>query len=1369
MSKILGLDLGTNSIGWAIRDSNLGNKNQILHSGVLIFPQGVGEEKGVEFSLASERTKHRASRKLYRRRKWRKIDTLKILIENNMCPLTINELNVWGTYKKGKENKYPTEDEEFREWLKLNPYELRRKASEGTVSNNELGRALYHICERRGFKSGRKDADTGKDMEVYIKEKEERGDQTLGAYLNSQLEAGIEVRKTKYQADDQEVNSSRISYIEEFDVIVKKQNLDKDLTEKLFHAIFFQRPLKSQKGTIGKCTLEPTKPRCAVSHPLYEEFRMYQFLNSIKIKNTFGNDSQFHFLTEFPHYFEIVKRLFFRKSKPNFKFADISKAINKEAKKGNEHFECNYKDKYPIVGSPTLSQFINLLAAEDWEDCKTKIKNSYKLSNNKLTDELIDELWHTLFFAGDFVNDITSKKVKDFIRERYNVTEEQIETYEAINLKQGYASLSRKAIKNILPFLKEHIIYSHAVFFSNVEAIVGKDVWKSNNEFIQNTIIDIITCYKEDNLIADIVNGLVGDFIKEYDNAHLDYVLDETDKKNVEEKIISFYGTSKWNALSEAKKEKFQKEIETLFQKQLQKRRTGGYYLPKARLDEKIKDFLISEYKVTKEQAGKLYHPSAIDIYQDSLSGELESPFTTSVRNPMAMRTLYQLRKLVNTLLEEDKIDADTKIIIELARELNDKNKRLAIERYQREREAENKKYRTLLEPHAKKAKSNVTDLDIVKYRLWIEQNGKCLYTNETIGIADLFGSNPKFDIEHTFPRSKSFDNSLANKTLSEKKFNQIKGSKIPQELPANYLQNALHNIAHWKENIEALKEKIDIQNYYSAKASTVNDKNKAIQLRHYLRLQLDYWRDKHRRFTDEEIHFRFKNSQLVDTGVITKYAKLYLQTLFKDVFPAKGTMVSDVRKSWGLKEKDRNLHYHHAIDAIVLTCMTKDIREKLAASFLEAETLHKREKFLVEKPWDNFTEDVLDLQEDILVVHKHSDKLLEHTKRKLRKRGKIQPKVDFAKNEEGKYILDDKGKKIIKKYYYQKDKNDKLIPQKGKKLSQKECVNKIEGVDFFKLEINGSSINYEFVKNRNKDIVYKKEFLFEQGQGIRNSLHKDTFYGAIERENEKEEKEIWFVIRKPVDSSFSESDVKNIVDEGIKERIYKHGLKNIRTDEGFIVLPEEGNKKPMLIKRIRLKTRLNNLPKIKKQSHTSQKSKKPHKEYYYATLENIFAMAVYEAENSKGKKIIAHQTISAFDTAKHNQGNQNMEVPVEDNMIKNKGKSPEILLPLSYVLKVNQMVLFYEKSREELKQLNKKELSNRLYKITQFESEGNYARIQLKHHIQGGADKDLKKESSLDFERPAQKLRISLSNFKAAKENVDFKMSASGKIDFAK
>lgn len=1285
MGKILGLDLGTNSIGWAIRDNNAGNENQIIDSGVLVFPQGVGEVKGVEFSLASERTKNRAARKLYARRRKRKADLLKLLINNGYCPLSIEELNAWTVYKKGRDIRYPTENVDFQEWLKIDPYQVRAKAPNEKVSKFELGRALYHICQRRGFKSGRKDSDAGKDLEVYKLEKEKRGNRTLGEYLFEQLEKGEKVRKTKYKADDNEVNSSRISYIEEFNALMKSQNIDNDLADQFFEAIFFQRPLKSQKGSIGKCTLEPSKSRCAVSHPLYEEYRMCQFLNSIKVKER-GSET-FRFLSDYPDYFNVARKLFFRKSKLNFKFGDLSKAVNNLAKKENQYFTFNYKDKYPIVGNPTMSRFIDVFNAENWEDCKIKIAEAYKIGDSKNAEQLVDELWHTLYFAGDFVNDVTSEKIKKFIRDRYDISEEQVETYEKISLKQGFASLSKKAITKILPFLKDNIIYSHAVFYANIEAIVGKEIWNENQQFIQDTIYDIIEGYKEKLLKIDIVNELVGGFIKEYDNSHNEYVLDETDKKHATEKIVAFYGTERWEKLDEAQQAEIYLEITSLFQKQLQKRRTGGYFLSKPRLDEEIKQFLIDEFKVSKEQANKLYHPSAVDIYPQSDDGLLGSPFTDSVRNPMAMRTLHNLRKLVNSLIEEGKIEPDTTVIIELARELNDKNKRLAIERWQRERENENNKYRTYLEEKQKEYQNySVSDVDVMKYRLWKEQREKCIYTDKTIGISEIIGPNPKFDIEHTFPRSKSFDNSLANKTLTDKEFNQkIKGNKIPQELDEKYIQTALINISHWKTTIEDLKEKVEQQKYFSKIASTVEQKDRAIQQKHYLMLELNYWRDKYNRFTDKEINPKFKNSQLVDTGIITKYATSFLKSLFDNVFPAKGTMVADIRNSWGLPEKDRSLHYHHAVDAIVLTCMTKDIRDSLAKAFRQAEEIGRVEKFKVAKPWTTFTEDILGMQQSILVVHKHKDNLLKQTKRKLRKRGKIQ---------------------------YDKSGN----------------------------------------------------VIFEKGQGIRSSLHKDTFYGAIERLNENDEKEIWFVIRKPVDSSFTETDVSNIVDEGIKERINKHGLKNIRTEEGFIELPAEDGKKSMVIKRVRIKTKFKELPIIKKQSHQSQKGKKPYKENYYATLENIFGLAVYESTNTNGKVDRSFKTISALEVAKFNHGNHKMELPIDNNMLKNEGKKSETLLPLAYVLKVNQMVLFYENDKEELRQLPNSELSSRLYKITQFESDG---RIQLRHHAQGGADKDLKKESTLDFDRPAQKLRISLSNFKAAFEKEDFDILPSGKIKF--
>jgi CRISPR-associated endonuclease Csn1 len=91
-------------------------------------------------------------------------------------------------------------------------------------------------------------------------------------------------------------------------------------------------------------------------------------------------------------------------------------------------------------------------------------------------------------------------------------------------------------------------------------------------------------------------------------------------------------------------------------------------------------------------------------------------------------------------------------------------------------------------------------------------------------------------------------------------------------------------------------------------------------------------------------------------------------------------------------------------------------------------------------------------------------------------------------------------------------------------------------------------------------------------------------------------------------------------------------------------------------------------------------------------------------------------------------------------------------------------MVIFYENNPEELKTITKQELNKRLFKITEFEGDG---RINLRHHAQGGADKDLKEESSLNFQSPAQKLRISLSNVKAIFEGKDFVLHPSGKIDF--
>ena len=105
--RILGLDTGTNSLGWAVVDQDESGQYTLIDKGVVIFQEGVKIEKGVESSKASERTEHRALRRQYFRRRLRKIKVLEALLKYNLCPaLTEEDLKLWKLRKI-----YPKKDE----------------------------------------------------------------------------------------------------------------------------------------------------------------------------------------------------------------------------------------------------------------------------------------------------------------------------------------------------------------------------------------------------------------------------------------------------------------------------------------------------------------------------------------------------------------------------------------------------------------------------------------------------------------------------------------------------------------------------------------------------------------------------------------------------------------------------------------------------------------------------------------------------------------------------------------------------------------------------------------------------------------------------------------------------------------------------------------------------------------------------------------------------------------------------------------------------------------------------------------------------------------------------------------------------------
>lgn len=330
MTKILGIDTGTNSLGWAIVDKTADNYN-LLDKGVNIFQEGVKIEKGIESSKAAERTEHRATRVRYYRIKLRKIRLLRILSDNHLCPpLSQEELSTWRLKKV-----YP-KNELFMQWQRTDddtektPYAYRHKCIHEKLDLSDvtdryiLGRAFYHIIQRRGFLSNRKEQggeDSGKVKEgisTLTHEMNEAGYEYLGDYFYALYNKGEKIRK-HYTARNEH-------FLSEFKAICEKQDLEKELGSEVVRniekAIFDQRPLKSQKGQVGKCVFEKNKTKCPSSHPMYEEFRMLTFINNIKIKTP--NDDVLRPLNTGER--EKIMPLFFRKSKKQFDFEDITQS-----------------------------------------------------------------------------------------------------------------------------------------------------------------------------------------------------------------------------------------------------------------------------------------------------------------------------------------------------------------------------------------------------------------------------------------------------------------------------------------------------------------------------------------------------------------------------------------------------------------------------------------------------------------------------------------------------------------------------------------------------------------------------------------------------------------------------------------------------------------------------------------------------------------------------------------------------------------------------------------------------------------------------------------------------------------------------------
>ena len=960
MKKILGLDLGTNSIGWAVVNEaeKAGEQSFIVKLGVRVNPLTVDEltnfEKGKSITTNADRTLKRSMRRNLQRYKLRREHLIEILKANGF----ISDDTILS--ETGNRTTFET-------------YRLRAKAAIEEITLAEFARVLLMINKKRGYKSSRKAKNTEEGqlidgMEIakrlynenltpgqFSLELLKNGKKYLPDFYRSDLQTefdkvwdvqkrfypeiltddlkenlqgknktqswaicqkpfGIEGVKRRTKGNEQKVenyswrvkalseqmdleelaivlqeingqinNASgylgdisdrskelyfnhqtvgqyqmaqldknpnyslknqvfyRQDYLNEFEAIWETQaRFHKELTSELKKeirdvVIFYQRPLKSQKGLISFCEFESRQIEveiegkkkiktvgnrvCPKSSPLFQEFKIWQRLNDVEVSGMIVPIQQ-HDLFGFAKDYTYGKRRLQQEEKERL-FAEL-----------------NYKEKL------SKAEVLKMLFPKQ----KEVDMNFKELDGNRTQADLFKAYQTISEMSGHDVGDLSKKSATDM----FGCISDIFGTI-GINTEilSFNSNLEGKEFEQQPLFRLWHLLYS----FEGDNSAIG-------NEKLIEKLHDTFGFEKEyAAVLANVVFKDAGDY-------------------------------------------------SSLCTKAIRK------ILPH------LKDG--NDYSVACEYAGYRHSKHSLtkeEIQNKVLKDRLELLPRNSLRNPVVEKILNQMINVVNGIVSE--YGKPDEIRIELARELKKSAK---------EREELSKSINETTRLHEELVKklqnefglSHVSRNDIIRYKLYneLESNGyKTLYTNTYIPREKLFSK--EFDIEHIIPQAKLFDDSFSNKTLEARQANLDKSNTTAFDFVATKYGDEFAN-GEYKTRIENL--------YKDGKISKTK-------------------RDK-LLMKEADIPSGFINRDLRDSQYIAKKAREILEELVRFVVPTTGSITDRLREDWqlvgvmqelnwdkydklGITEiiegrdgqrirriKDwtkRNDHRHHAMDALTI------------------------------------------------------------------------------------------------------------------------------------------------------------------------------------------------------------------------------------------------------------------------------------------------------------------------------------------------------------------------------------------------------------------------------------------------------------------
>ncbi|HYD92416.1 MAG TPA: hypothetical protein VEA37_13130, partial [Flavobacterium sp.] len=464
-----------------------------------------------------------------------------------------------------------------------------------------------------------------------------------------------------------------------------------------------------------------------------------------------------------------------------------------------------------------------------------------------------------------------------------------------------------------------------------------------------------------------------------------------------------------------------------------------------------------------------------------------------------------------------------------------------------------------------------------------------------------------------------------------------------------------------------------------------------------------DYWDKKLKTFTVKEIPDWWKNSQLVDTQIISKYSRAYLKTVFHKVDVQKGTITSQFRKIYGImgeEKKDRSQHSHHAVDAAVLTLIPGSASREsiLTEAYEHYEMTHKQFHTL---PYSKFSfQHIEKIKTKLIVNHVTKDQTLTPTKKYLRRRGK---KV-WKTNETGHklpYVLQGdtiRGPLHMESY-------------------------------FGAIKVNERNDNGYPIKENGK-------YLLRQENGS---------------------DELWMVMRKDIEKIDFNKDV--IVDELLKKHLKNQLDKGIKQNE----LVDFNNKRVRHL-RCRVKAGIGYLKMktaIQLKKHIFN-SKQEHKQEYYVQNDSNYLYLLYEGNNNNGNTTRGFRIINTFELAKSGIKKLKQLRLEPEYQTLTKGKN---VLQLKAILRAGDRVIPYKEHKEEITSSNIGERLFKVIKFN--EPAPGTAYVYLQHHLEARPNDVLIKLEEKDFNPLKYQPRIFLSPSKlnCLIENLDFKINNDGSI----